>query len=144
MHAIIAELIRQGPVIVDGAWGTQMQARGLPTGEAPDGWNLTHGDLVEEVPTAYVDAGSRVVLTNTFRANRLALDAAGLAERVVDVNREGVLISKRAASGRAAVFGSIGPSGKILCMGEIAADELRDVFFQQASALAEGGADDLF
>jgi 5-methyltetrahydrofolate--homocysteine methyltransferase len=143
MHAVVAELIKQGPVIVDGAWGTQMQARGLPNGETPDGWNLTRANLVEEIPRAYVDAGSRVVLTNTFRANRLALDAAGLADRVVDVNREGALISKRATGGRAAVFGSMGPSGKMLCMGEISADELRDVFLQQASALAEGGADGL-
>ena len=141
MHAVVAELTKQGPVVVDGAWGTQLQSRGLPTGETPDGWNLTHADLVEEIPRAYVDAGSRVVLTNTFRGNRLALDAAGLADRVVDVNRIAAEISKRAAGDRAVVFGSIGPSGKMLCMGDISADELRDVFSEQASALAAGGAD---
>ncbi len=143
MHAVIAELIGQSPVIVDGAWGTQLQARGLPSGETPDGWNLTHADLVEEIPRAYVDAGSRVVLTNTFRGNRLALDAAGLADRVVDVNRAAAVISKHAAGDRAVVFGSIGPSGKMLCTGEISADELRDVFSQQAAALALGGVDGL-
>ncbi len=143
MHALLAELINESPVVVDGAWGTQLQARGLPSGETPDGWNLTHADLVEEIPRAYVDAGSRVVLTNTFRGNRLALDAAGLADRVIELNREAARISKRAAGERAAVFGSIGPSGKMLCMGEVAADELRDVFLQQASALAAGGADGL-
>ena len=141
MHAVVAELTKQGPVVVDGAWGTQLQSRGLPTGETPDGWNLTHADLVEEIPRAYVDAGSRVVLTNTFRGNRLALDAAGLADRVVDVNRIAAEISKRAAGDRAVVFGSIGPSGKMLCMGDISADELRDVFSEQATALAAGGAD---
>ncbi len=143
MHAVIAELTRQRPVVVDGAWGTQLQARGLPTGETPDGWNLTHADLVEEIPRAYVDAGSRVVLTNTFRGNRLALNGAGLADRVVDINREAAMISKRAAGEKAVVFGSIGPSGKMLCMGEVTADELRDVFAQQAAALAQGGADGL-
>ncbi len=143
MHSVIAELISEGPVITDGAWGTQMQARGLRSGETPDGWNLTHADLVEQIPRAYVDAGSRVVLTNTFRGNRLALEAAGLADRVVEINREGAAISKRAASGLARVFGSIGPSGKMLCMGEISEDELRDVFLQQACALADGGADGL-
>ena len=65
----------------------------------------------------------------------------GLADRVVEVNREAAAISKRAAGERAVVFGSIGPSGKMLCMGEVTADELRDVFAQQAAALAEGGAD---
>jgi len=95
----------------------------------------------EEIPRAYVDAGSRVVLTNTFRGNRLALDAAGLSDQVVEVNRAGAAISKRATVDRAAVFGSIGPSGKMLCMDEIAADELYTVFLEQASALAEGRAD---
>ena len=143
MHALIAKLIRDTPVVIDGAWGTQLQARGLPSGETPDGWNLTHADLVEQIPRAYVDAGSRVVLTNTFRGNRLALEAAGLADRATELNREAAMISKRAAGERAAVFGSIGPSGKMLCMGEVAADELRDAFLQQASALAAGGADGL-
>lgn len=143
MHALIAELTKEGPVIIDGAWGTQLQARGLPSGETPDGWNLTHADRVEEIPRAYVAAGSRVVLTNTFRGNRLALEAAGLADRVEKVNREAALISKRAAGKRAVVFGSIGPSGKMLCMGEVSAEELRDVFAQQAAALAAGGVDGL-
>ena len=141
MHEVIAELIRDGAVVTDGAWGTQMQARGLPSGECPDAWNLSHPEVVEEIPRAYVEAGSRVVLTNTFRGNRIALEAAGLADRVVELNRAGAAISKRAAGNQAAVFGSIGPSGKMLCMGEISPEELRDVFAQQATALAEGGAD---
>ena len=143
MHALLAELIKKAPVVIDGAWGTQLQARGLPSGETPDGWNLTHADVVEEIPRAYVDAGSRVVLTNTFRGNRLALEAAELADRAFELNREAATISKRAAAERAVVFGSLGPSGKMLCMGEVSADELRDVFSQQASALAAGGADGL-
>ena len=138
---MIAEMIRVRPVVTDGAWGTELQARGLPIGELPDGWNLTRPDLVEEIPSAYVEAGSRIVLTNTFRGNRIALSSAGLADRVVEINRAGATISKRAAGERAAVFGSIGPSGKMLCMGEISAEELHDVFEQQANALAEGGAD---
>ena len=141
MHPLIEKLISNGPVVTDGAWGTQMQARGLPSGECPDGWNLSHPEAVEEIPRAYVEAGSQVVLTNTFRGNRIALAGAGLADRVDELNRSGAAISKRAAGDRAAVFGSIGPSGKMLCMGEIPHDELRDVFSQQANALAGGGAD---
>jgi 5-methyltetrahydrofolate--homocysteine methyltransferase len=143
MHEVIAGLISDGAVVTDGAWGTQMQARGLPSGECPDGWNLSHPDVVEEIPRAYVEAGSRVVLTNTFRGNRMALAAAGLEARVVELNRQGAAISKRAAGDRAAVFGSIGPSGKMLCMGEISPEQLREVFAQQAAALAVGGADAL-
>lgn len=140
MHEFIASLISDGPVITDGAWGTQMQARGLPSGECPDAWNLSHPDVVEEIPRAYVAAGSRIILTNTFRANRLALEAAGIADRVAELNRAGAAISRRAAGDVAAVFGSIGPSGKMLCMGEISPDELRDAFAEQALALAAGGA----
>lgn len=143
MHALLAELIQQAPVLVDGAWGTQLQARGLPSGASPDGWNLTHADLVEEIPRAYVDAGSRIVLTNTFQGNRLTLEAAGLSDRATELNREAAMISKRAAADRAVVFGSIGPSGKMLCMGDVSVDELRDAFAQQAVALADGGADGL-
>jgi 5-methyltetrahydrofolate--homocysteine methyltransferase len=141
IHKLIKTLISDGPVVTDGAWGTQMQQRGLPSGQSPDGWNLSHPDVVEEIPRAYVEAGSRVVLTNTFRGNRVALKAAGLADHVVALNRAGAAISKRAAGDQAAVFGSIGPCGKMLCMGEISPEEARDVFAEQASALAEGGAD---
>lgn len=140
MHEFIATLISDGPVITDGAWGTQMQARGLPAGECPDAWNLSHPTIVEEIPRAYVRAGSRVVLTNTFRGNRIALESAGLADRVDELNRAGAAISRRAAGDRAAVFASIGPSGKMLCMGEISPEELREVFAEQAQALAAGGA----
>jgi methionine synthase I (cobalamin-dependent) len=143
MHDLIVDLLRHGPVVVDGAWGTQLQARGLPLGETPDGWNLTHAELVEEIPRAYVQAGSRLVLTNSFRGNRIALAAAGLGDRVAEINRQAAMISKRAAGAQALVFGSVGPSGKMLCMGDISADELRAAFTEQVSALVEGGADGL-
>ncbi len=74
---------------------------------------------MEEVARAYVEAGSQVILTNTFRANRLALERHGLAEHLREINRLGVEISRRAAAGRARVFASLGPSGKLLMMGEV-------------------------
>ncbi len=132
-----------GPVVTDGAWGTQLQARGLALGEFPDAWNLSHPERVEEVARAYVAAGSRVILTNTFGANRIRLAEAGRADQVVEINRRGVEISKRAAGERAQVFASIGPSGKMLLAGEVTAAELRAAFAEQAKALAAGGADAL-
>ncbi len=141
MHNIIRKIISDGPVVIDGAWGTELQARGLPIGETPDGWNLTHPDLVETIPRAYVEAGSRIVLTNTFRGNRIALSSAGLADDVIEINRTGAAISKRAAGERACVFGSMGPSGKMLCLAEVTAQELHEIFQEQANALAAGGAD---
>ena len=80
MHEFVERLLASGPVVTDGAWGTQLQERGLPSGACPDQWNLSHPELVEEVPRAYVDAGSQIILTNTFRANRLALAGYDLVD----------------------------------------------------------------
>jgi methionine synthase I (cobalamin-dependent) len=115
-----------------------LQARGLPPGEAPDIWNLTHPDRVAAVARAYVDAGSQIVLTNTFRANAIALEGDLDA-----INRAGVAISKQAAAGRALVFASIGPTGKMLIAGEIDSLQAQSAFAAQAAALAAAGADAL-
>ena len=140
MHALIESLLADGPVITDGAWGTQMQARGLPIGGCPDQWNLTHADQVQKVPQVYVEAGSQIILTNTFRSNRVALGDYGLADQAVAISRVGAEISCRAAGDRARVFASIGPSGKMLMMGEVSEDDLLSAFAEQAQALVAGGA----
>jgi methionine synthase I (cobalamin-dependent) len=145
MHPTIVHLLTRGAVVTDGAWGTQLQARGLAVGEFPDAWNLTHPARVEEVARGYVEAGSRVILTNTFGANRLRLaeQSPDLGARVVEINRLGVEISKRGADGRALVFASIGPTGKLLLGGEVTPDEMMAAFAGQAQALAAAGADAL-
>jgi 5-methyltetrahydrofolate--homocysteine methyltransferase len=86
-----------------------MMKRGLKPGVAPDSWNLTFPDKVEEIARQYVEAGSRVILTNTFGANRFVLGKFGMADKVSEINRKGVEISKKAAGDRAFVFASIGP-----------------------------------
>ena len=106
-------------ILTDGAWGTQLQARGLDFGDCPDEWNLTHPDEVAAVAASYVDAGSEIILTNTFRASRIPLAGYGLADKVTAINKMGVALSKRGAAGRAKVFASIGPSGKMLASGEV-------------------------
>jgi methionine synthase I (cobalamin-dependent) len=141
MHPQIEAMIASGPVLTDGAWGTQLQAKGLEVGACPDAWNLSHPERVEEVARAYVDAGSRVILTNTFGSNRFILTRQGLAERVAEINRAGVEISRRAAAGKARVFASMGPTGVMLMMGETSPDELRQAFADQAQAMADAGAD---
>lgn len=140
-NALIEELMSKGVVLTDGAWGTELQARGLPVGTLPDTWNVEHPERVEEVPRAYVEAGSQLVLTNTFQANRLTLAAYPNAPGVAEINRAGVEISKRAAAGQAKVFASMGPSGKFLHMKNVTEEELSDAFSEQAQALAEAGAD---
>jgi methionine synthase I (cobalamin-dependent) len=132
-----------GPVITDGAWGTQLQTLGLGPGECPDAWNLTHAAQVESVARAYVAAGSQVILTNTFGANRLRLAVHGLQQQAGPINRAGAEISRRAAGRGVRVFASIGPTGKLLALGETDAAELRAVFEEQAQALADAGVDAL-
>lgn len=143
MNARLHDLLQAGPVLTDGAWGTELQARGLASGDFPDEWNLTHPDRVAEVARAYVAAGSRVILTNTFGSNRLRLSGHGLETHVAELNRRGVEISRAAAAGAAAVFASMGPSGKMLLTGDTTPEALRAAFEEQVRALAAGGPDAL-
>jgi 5-methyltetrahydrofolate--homocysteine methyltransferase len=143
VHPLLLCLVAKGPVLTDGAWGTELQARGLPIGEFPDLWNLANPDKVADVARSYVECGSDIILTNTFGANRLRLASHNLADRVAEINRSGVEISLSAADDRALVFASIGPTGKLLLMGETTPEELKAVFEEQASALAKAGAQGL-
>ena len=136
-------LCEDAPILLDGAWGTELQARGLPPGEGSDLWNDSHPDDVAAVAAAYVDAGSRIILTNTFGASRIMLEGHGQGARAAEINRQGAALSRRAAGQRALVFGSIGPCGKMLMMGDVEEDDLLAAFTEQASALKEGGADAL-
>lgn len=141
MHAFIANLIKDGPILTDGSWGTQIMKRGLQPRESVDSWNLTHPEKVEEVAREYVDAGSRIILTNTFGANRCVLGKFGLADKVAEINIKGVEISKKAAGTRAYVFASIGPSGKLLLTKDVTEDDLREIFEEQAQAIAKAAPD---
>lgn len=141
MSSLIDNLVKNGPVVTDGSWGTQMQARGLKRGESPDSWNLTRPEQVIEVASSYVEAGSQVILTNTFGANRFILSGFGLAHQVEEINREGVLLSRKAAGDSARVFASIGPSGKMLITGEVTETDLAEAFEAQAKALSSAGPD---
>jgi methionine synthase I (cobalamin-dependent) len=143
VHPLIKSLLVNGPVVTDGAWGTQLQARGLPVGACPDEWNLTQPARVEEVARAYVAAGSRIILTNTFGANRVRLAEFGLADQTAAINRQGAAISKRAAGRQSLVFASLGPTGKMLVSGDVTEETLREAFTEQAQALKDGGADGL-
>jgi len=93
------------------------------------------------VAQEYVNAGSRVILTNTFGSNRFVLGKFGLADKVAAINIKGVEISKKAASTTAYVFASMGPSGKLLVTKDVTEDNLRQAFEEQARAIAQAGAD---
>lgn len=137
----VNSLVRSSPMLLDGAWGTELQALGLAPGACPDVWNLTHSERVESVARSYVEAGSQIILSNTFGATRVALARHGQSDNTRAINRAGAEISLRAAAGRAKVFASVGPTGKLFAMGDISESELRDSFEEQLSALAEGGVE---
>ena len=131
MKPVLQALLAHAPVVTDGALGTQLMARGLMTGECPDSWNISNPAKVEEVARRYVESGSEIILTNTFRSNRVALETHGLAGKLEEINLAGVEIARCAASHTAYVFASIGPSGKMLMAGEVSEDDLKKAFAEQ-------------
>jgi 5-methyltetrahydrofolate--homocysteine methyltransferase len=135
-------LSERGVLISDGAWGTQLAERGLTTGVAPEAWNADNPDAVRAVARAYVDAGSDIILTNTFGGSPLKLEKAGLGERVAELNRLGVELSKEAAGEAVLVFASLGPTGEFMQpLGTITEAEMVAGFSRQVQAFLEGGAD---
>lgn len=139
--AFDVKTLRDTVTVCDGAWGTELDKRGVPPGYCREEWNVSHPDVVESVAAAYVEAGSQIILTNTFSGNRVTLEKHGFAGRAAEFNRAGAAISRKAAGGNALVFGSVGPSGKILMVGEATEEDLYEAFKEQAVALEAGGAD---
>ena len=136
------DAIDQRVLVCDGAMGTMLYAKGIFLNRSFDELNLTQPDLVAEVHQAYVRAGSDVVETNTFGANRIKLAAFGLAERAHTINLQGAKIARHAAREQAYVAGAMGPLGiRIEPWGKTGVDEAEAYFREQASALVEGGVD---
>jgi 5-methyltetrahydrofolate--homocysteine methyltransferase len=132
-------------ILADGAMGTMLFASGLEHGGAPEMWNIEHPDRVAAVHQAYLDAGSRILLTNTFGGSRYRLVLHNLEDRVAELNRAAVQILRSVVdtSGvNALVAGDIGPSGGLIQpLGELTYEEVVQSFSEQASALIEAGVD---
>ncbi|MDR3651682.1 MAG: homocysteine S-methyltransferase family protein [Paludibacter sp.] len=144
MKSTLLQLISEGRTLVsDGAWGTFLQAKGLQVGECPELWNINHPEAVLDIAQGYIDAGADTIETNSFGGNRFKLEGFGLENQVYEINRKAAEISRQAAGDDKYVLGSIGPTGKMLIMGDITEEELYDAFKEQAIALYEGGADAL-
>jgi len=138
----IIEKLKNGEVLIsDGAWGTFLQEEGLAQGECPELWNIENRDVVLRIAKSYIDAGSDMIETNSFGGNKIKLDHFDLGDRTYELNKAAAEISREAAGEEKIVLGSIGPTGKILMMGDISEEELYNAFAIQAKGLADGGAD---
>ena len=111
----LVEGIEDGKILVsDGAWGTFLHQMGLGAEECPESWNLDRPDDVLAVATSYVEAGSDVILTNSFGASPFKLALYGLEEKCYEINRAAGAISRKAAGDTVIVLGSVGPTGKMV------------------------------
>jgi 5-methyltetrahydrofolate--homocysteine methyltransferase len=138
----IADSVKSGKILVsDGAWGTFLHEKGLAIGECPELWCVTHKSDVLDIAKSYVNAGADMVESNSFGANRFKLSHWGLEPRCAEINHAAAAISREAAGPNRHVIASIGPTGKILMMGDVTEQEIYDAFKEQAMALEQGGAD---
>lgn len=128
--------------VMDGAMGTVLYARGVFMNVCYDELNASNPALVEDVHEQYVRAGAEIVATNTFGANPVKLSSHGLDKRTEELNRRGAEIAGRAASGRAAVVGAVGPLGiRLEPLGPTSLDEAEAYFGRQVDGLLEGGVE---
>jgi len=142
MNPSLLELVKQRTVLLDGAMGTELMARGLPQGTFPEEWNTERPEVIKEVHLNYFGAGSDVVSTNSFGGSRINLANHNLNGRTVELNLAAARLAREAAPPGKYVAGSIGPTGKFLKpLGEFTEAEFEEVFTEQARALADGGAD---
>jgi len=138
----IKTTVNSGKILVsDGAWGTFLYQKGLQAGECPELWNLTHPEVVKQIAQSYINAGADIIETNSFGGTSFKLEHYGLAHKVSEINEAAARISRKAAGNERWVIGSVGPTGKMLCIGDVTEEELYEAFKTQVIALENGGAD---
>lgn len=129
-------------IISDGAWGTELFKLGLKMSDAPEKLNIDNPSMVEQVARSYVEAGADIIITNTFGGNSFKLKKARLENKIHEINFKGVEISKKAATYKVLVFGSIGPTGEFMePLGTIKETEIIESYIEQVKVLIEAGVD---
>ena len=145
LDALIAE---RRTLLIDGAMGTELFARGLTAGDPPELWNVEQPDKIRDIHQHYINAGSDIILTNSFGGTSFRLKLHKLDGRVFELNKAAAMVAREvvdASDRRVIVAGSMGPSGELLVpMGEMTSETAADAFAAQAEGLTAGGADVLW
>ncbi|MEN6325669.1 MAG: homocysteine S-methyltransferase family protein [Syntrophomonas sp.] len=138
----LSQRLKEKILILDGAMGTMLQANGMKAGECPELFGANNPEVLQDIHYQYVEAGSDIIQTNTFGANRFKLAEYGLADQTAEINTLAVQAAREGARGRALVAADIGPTGKLLKpMGEVEFDDLYAAFREQVMACEKAGAD---
>ncbi len=142
----LSDLLSQpAPVLLDGAMGTMLMSAGLNPGDSPELWNVERPDEVRQVHRAYIQAGSQLILTNSFGGSRVRLARNGLDARAFELNRAAAELARQEADQAAhpvLVAGSIGPTGELLQpYGPMSVEQAEEAFAEQAAGLIAGGVD---
>ena len=141
----LQELLAENRVVVtDGATGTWLAEKGeLLPGQPPEFLNFSNPESIRKTHREYLEAGSEIILTNTFGANPFKLARLNLAEKAEEINHRAVLLARKARGNtRALIAGDIGPSGELLApLGNLSAEELSSGYQKVVSVLADSGVD---
>lgn len=136
------DLTGRGILLLDGATGSNLREAGMPVGVPAEAWILEHPAVLQDLQRAYVRAGSRILMAPTFSASRPALEQFGLEDRLGELNRQLVRLSREAAGGRALVAGDLSTLGRPMePLGEISYSQAYETYREQMEALAAAGAD---
>ncbi len=135
-------LIQETPIILDGATGSNLQKKGMPTGVCPEQWILENRETMMTLQRAFVEAGTKIVYAPTFTANRIKLKEYGLEAQIRQMNLDLVALSKEAVGHKAYVAGDITMTGEQLApMGRLDFEQLIDIYKEQIGYLVEAGVD---
>lgn len=133
--------LEDGPLYLDGSYGTQFFKAGY-TDIPGEMLNLKAPEVVFELQKKYIQAGSNILLTNTFSANRIKLASLKIEEYIDEINKQGVLLAKKAAGNKAFVFGDISSTGEFpQPVGDLSSRKIYDAFYEQAKILDQFGVD---
>jgi 5-methyltetrahydrofolate--homocysteine methyltransferase len=142
MAKTIFDLIKQRIVLLDGGMGTELIKLGLDKGACPESWNVEKPEIVKKIHKSYFDAGSDVVLTNSFGGNRIKLSSHGLEARCYELNLKAAVLANQVKPEAGFVAGSMGPTGKFLKpVGEFSEEEFESAYAEQARGLTDGRVD---